>query len=111
MTDLQKSITDDLIEIETDMGSQVFTWDEEDYPCHVGTHTYSGEFEQGGLVPTNQTQIIVRVYDNSGGEIFPDAILPQVGDAIELDLLAYRLDAIVRDATKSFYTLTLKVVK
>lgn len=97
--------------IETDLGSQVFTWDDEDFYCHIGSYSQTAKLQVGGLMNLPDLMLVVRKYDSSGNEVFADSILPTPKrDLITFKSKKYRVQTVETDNTDTFFTMTLTTV-
>lgn len=93
------------------MGSQTFTWDGEDLPCHIGSYSQTAKLQVGGLMSLPDLMLVVRKYDSSGTELFADNILPNPKrDIITFKSKKYRVATVDTDNTDTFFTMTCTTV-
>jgi len=105
MTALQDTIELGLTQIESIQGDNTFTFDEESFPCHVGTQTVSSVLETGGLDETQQNVLVVRK------SAFTDGIYPQEDEKITLKEVVYYVETVSTDPTDTFLNIVLKKTK
>ena len=91
-----------LKQVETILGSKVFTYDDENFPCHVGSQTIESVLEAGGIDVTQQIVLIVRK------SVFTDSIFPQEDEKITYNEVVYFVDKVQTDASDTFLNIPLK---
>jgi hypothetical protein len=98
---LSETIARDLLTIESDLGSQYFTWDNADYVCIVGASVESVDLGVGGFGGDTIKPVMVRK------NLFSDGVYPTKADIVTLDGIDYEVNKITNDATKTFLHLDL----
>lgn len=88
--------------IESTLGNKTFVWDGNAYNCHVGSLNESAELVAGGYAESTNKLLIVRKTE------FTDGIYPvEKTDYITYESKTYLIDAIIEDATGTFFQLVL----
>jgi hypothetical protein len=97
---LAATIAKSLKQIETQLGSNVFTWDGNDYACAPSGTGEGGTVTNGGILGEADLTLVARL------EVFPNGLYPQDGEKITYKGTEYRVDAVKTDSTGTFVRLT-----
>lgn len=106
MTELQTNIVQDLLYIETDLGSPKFNFQGVNYPFIPSITSFTRELESGGYYVAKLLSATVRILNCDGSNQFPGA-LPTAQQTItySVDSQAYRIESIKIDPTNSHFRL------
>ena len=89
--DITTIMENDLSLIEADLGSQSFTWDQQDYLVSPSVALKSQQLERGGFGDTLDLILTVRISQ------FSDGVLPEAEDTLTFNNILYRIRQVSTD--------------
>ena len=106
LTHLQRLITESNIQIEKDMGSPSFTWQNTTYTFIPSVATFQRALEHGGYETVRLLTGTVRRLNMDGSAVFTTLPQPQQKMTYNIDSQVYRIETVKQDPTQSYIRIT-----
>lgn len=105
MATLKQEIVSDLIEIENELGSQTFTWQNNNYLCCASMNEFERELDYGGFRTSKVLTVTVRLVDNDNCSVFPNNDYPEPQQIITYDGTQFRIVTTKKHTTGAYIRL------
>jgi hypothetical protein len=105
MTELQRTIVNDLLFIEKDMGCPTFTFNGQKYPFIPSISEFRRDLESGGFSVNKLLSSTVRILNKDGSKQFITLPTAQQKIVYNIDGLTYRIETLKVDPTRSHFRL------
>jgi hypothetical protein len=107
--DNQKSMTQDIRDMEQEFGYPTFTWNNASYGCVPSSFKRMEQLKKGGFDIDIPTTMIVRKFDCIDCMLVPlFTTEPALDDPINLDGESFFIKSITDDTSHTFYQIELK---